>query len=275
VKPACSRMASTFPCSCCPCCSEQGDWNATRTPAWIAGMFSMDSTSERSFAMDEMCTALSRYCASFASRWPYSFTVEPQPLAVMTMASTSPRSASGHQASISARMSSRPASWSFRWKRSAPQQPLPAASINEMPIRSSTRAAAALMEGASAGCTQPASTSIFRRWRTGGQSPAFLFGRIFCCRDAGSSGRSRRPVFNKNENSRVLVKPNASTARFARSQAGRVVRSSTTARPMSARRPYCTPEGQVVSQARQVRQRSRCRRVLPVTGAPSSTRLIR
>ena len=33
---------------------------------------------------------------------------------------------------------------------------------------------------------------------------------------------------------------------------------------MSASRPYCTPDGQVVSQARQVRQRSRCRRVLAV-----------
>ena len=35
---------------------------------------------------------------------------------------------------------------------------------------------------------------------------------------------------------------------------------------MSASRPYWTPEGQVVSQARQVRQRSRCNCVLAVGG---------
>ena len=34
--------------------------------------------------------------------------------------------------------------------------------------------------------------------------------------------------------------------------------------------PYCTPDGQVVSKARQVRQRSRCRRVFAVGAAPSS-----
>src|SRR5205823_6584534 len=44
-----------------------------------------------------------------------------------------------------------------------------------------------------------------------------------------------------------------------------------TARPMSRSRPYCTPEGQALSHARQVRQRSRCSCVLEVTGAPSRT----
>ena len=46
----------------------------------------------------------------------------------------------------------------------------------------------------------------------------------------------------------------------------RSTRSSTTWRPMSSRRPYCTPDGQVVSQLRQVRQRSRCSCVFAVTG---------
>src|SRR5207247_829526 len=40
-----------------------------------------------------------------------------------------------------------------------------------MPMRSSTRAAAALMSGESAGCTQPASASIFRACRGAGQAP--------------------------------------------------------------------------------------------------------
>ena len=51
--------------------------------------------------------------------------------------------------------------------------------------------------------------------------------------------------------------------------------ASTTLRPMSTRRPYCTPDGQVVSQLRQVRQRSKCSRVTRVTGCPSSICLIR
>src|SRR5438034_1041736 len=41
-----------------------------------------------------------------------------------------------------------------------------------MPMRSSTRAAAALMSGESAGCTQPARASIFRACRGAGQAPA-------------------------------------------------------------------------------------------------------
>ena len=72
------------------------------------------TTSDRSRVMPAMRAALSRYAGSSARKWAYSLTVEPQPLAVMTIASTSPRSTAGHQASISARMSSRPPSWSLR-----------------------------------------------------------------------------------------------------------------------------------------------------------------
>ncbi len=72
------------------------------------------TTSERSLVSAEIFAALSRYAGSCCSRWPYSFTVAPQPLAVITIASTPPPSIIGHQASISARMSSRPASCSFR-----------------------------------------------------------------------------------------------------------------------------------------------------------------
>jgi hypothetical protein len=52
--------------------------------------------------------------------------------------------------------------------------------------------------------------------------------------------------------------------------AGRGLSRSTISRPMSMSRPYWTPEGQVVSQLRQVRQRSRWSRVTALTGRPSS-----
>ena len=177
---------------------------------------------------------------SCASRWPYSFTVTPQPLAVITIASTSPRSTSGHQASISARMSSRPSSWSFRWKRSAPQQPAPGASMSEMPRRSSTRAAAALIDGASAGCTQPPSTSILRAWRGAGHARR---GSASCAGSSasalrGSTGAAQLP---DPQRSARTARCAAGRRRARRASAGpsgpRAVRCSTTARPMSTSRP--------------------------------------
>ena len=48
----------------------------------------------------------------------------------------------------------------------------------------------------------------------------------------------------------------------------RPIRATATSRPISSSFAYSTPDGQVVSQARQLRQRSRCRRVaLPAAGA--------
>jgi hypothetical protein len=184
----------------------------------------------------------------------------------MTIASTSRPEVSGHQASIRARMSSRPASWSFRWKRTPPQQPAPGTSSNETPMRSSTRAAAALIEGASEGCTHPRSAIMRRAWRGSGQAPA---GRVPGALPTSWPSRSATP------NRPLRGRPKDRTARFTRSTTPRRVFASTTARPMSSSRPYCTPDGHVVSHARQVRQRSRCRRVLSVTGAPSSARFIR
>ena len=66
-----------------------------------------------------------------------------------------------------------------------------------------------------------------------------------------------------------------SAQRCAASAGARPTFASTTRRPMSSSRPYCTPDGHVVSQLRQVRQRSRCSCVFAVTGAPSSTCLMR
>ena len=46
-------------------------------------------------------------------------------------------------------------------------------------------------------------------------------------------------------------------------------------RPRSTMRPYCTPDGQAVSQARQVRHRSRCSTVAVPAGPPSTSCLTR
>jgi hypothetical protein len=209
-------------------------------------------------------------------------TVTPQPEAFMTIASTgpwllSPGSTSGHHASTLRRMSASPPSWSLRWLRIAPQQPAPSATSVWMPAASSTRAVALLTLGIIAGCTQPASISTRRGCSRVGQrrarTPRLAAGTLFFS-VWGSSGRTAWPSFIAGPN-RGEVRPSLRSQRTARSGAGRGTRSSTMRRPMSTSCPYCTPEGQVVSQLRQVRQRSRCCCVLRVTGAPSSTCLIR
>ena len=261
---------------CWPCCSVQGDWRATRATAVRCAIASAEMTSQRSFANAEMRAAFSRYSGSRASKWPYSLTVTPHPLAVMTSASMAPLSTIGHHASMSARMSSRPASWRLRWKRMPPQQPAPGASRSDTPSRSRTRAAAALMPGARIGWTQPPSTSIFLPWRGVGHGPeARAFTGIFAFNARGKNGRHRRPSDRATAKRPVCGSNKNIAARRSRSHGARSVRSSTSARPMSTSLPYCTPEGQVVSQARHVRQRSRCSRVRAVTSAPSSARLIR
>src|SRR5258708_36246067 len=100
-----------------PCCNEQGEWNATRGFAVLAGerdevgeeseerrtssslSISAKMTSLMSFDSSEILAAFSAYCASCISRCPYSLTMVPQPLAVMTTASAS-ASMGGHQASM-------------------------------------------------------------------------------------------------------------------------------------------------------------------------------
>ena len=93
-------------------------------------------------------------------------------------------------------------------------------------------------------------------------------------RIAGSKARTDWPSFmagaNKGED-----KPSFKAQRTVCSAAGRGTFSSTSLRPMSTKWPYCTPLGQVVSQLRQVRQRSKCSWVSRVGATPSSTCLIR
>ncbi|CFW16755.1 Uncharacterised protein [Bordetella pertussis] len=69
--------------------------------------------------------------------------------------------------------------------------------------------------------------------------------------------------------------PLRSASRRSLSPSRRGTRSWTSWRPISTSRPYSTPDGQVVSQLRQVRQRSRCCWVAWVGSLPSSSCLIR
>ncbi len=125
-----------------------------------------------------------------------------------------------------------------------------------MPSASNTRSVAALMFGAIAGCTQPASISILRGCGVPGVRPACCAAGTLAFNEAGSSGRASWPSFIAGPNS-GLVSPAFSAPRTRRAPNGRGTCSSTTLRPMSTSRPYCTPDGQVVSQLRQVRHRSR------------------
>jgi hypothetical protein len=79
----------------------------------------------------------------------------------------------------------------------------------------------------------------------------------------GSSGRTSWPSAMAGANSGE-GRPSFSAQRSTFSLAGRGTFWSTILRPISSRCPYCTPLGQVVSQLRQVRQRSRCIWVLRV-----------
>ena len=190
------------------------------------------------------------------------------------MASTSPDSTSGHQASMLARMWSLPPSWSFRWNLSAPQQPALGAVTAWMPAASSTRAVAVLMLGLMLGCTHPASISTLRACCAVGQAPASCGAGTLAFRLSGSRPRTIWPIFmagaNKGEGS-----PSLSAQRTSCSPTGRSTLASTSLRPMSTRWPYCTPLGHVLSQLRQVRHRSRCCWVLRVGVCPSNTCLIR
>ncbi len=156
----------------------------------------------------------------------------------------------------------------------APQQPAAFGRSVSMPSASSTRAVAVLMFGAIAGCTQPSSSSTFFSCVRAGHAPGRVRSGTLAFSEPGSSGRTSWPTAIAGANA-TLVRPSFSAVRIRRSPAGRTTWSSTILRPMSTRRPYCTPDGQVVSQLRHVRQRSRCTCVERVTSLPSSTCFIR
>ena len=140
---------------------------------------------------------------------------------------------------------------------------------SEMPMRSSTRAIAASMFGASDGCTQPSSTSILRACRGAGHAPAARAPGMRSRQLARQQPREHaRRASAPSPNSAVdsSAAPQRPALRRPRPACARPV-ARRCLRPMSSSRPYCTPDGQVVSQLRQVRQRSRCSCVFAVTGA--------
>jgi glycolate oxidase iron-sulfur subunit len=126
-----------------------------------------------------------------------------------------------------------------------------------LPAASSTRAVALLILGIMAGCTQPASMSTRRACVRVGQTPASCTAGTLFFSACGSRPRTSCPIFMAGANSGE-VRPSFKIQRTARSITGRCTLASTILRPMSSRWPYCTPLGQVLSQLRQVRQRSRC-----------------
>jgi hypothetical protein len=143
-----------------------------------------------------------------------------------------------------------------------------------MPAASSTRAVALLMLGIIDGCTQPASINTLRACSRFGHSPASWRTGTLLLSFCGNAPRTAWPSFMAGPN-KGDVSPSFKVQRNAFAAAPRSTFSSTILRPMSTRCPYSTPLGQVLSQLRQVRQRSRCNCVLRVGASPSSICLIR
>ncbi len=113
-----------------------------------------------------------------------------------------------------------------------------------------------------------------RAWRGAGHSPAATRDGTSARRAAGNSARTVRPRPSSAANTMVRVITARSDQRVMRCSGERPIRATATSRPISSSFAYSTPDGQVVSQARQVRQRSRWRRVRTVASLPSSICLI-
>ena len=192
------------------------------------------------------------------------------------MASIAPDSSCGHQASILRRaLSSAPARIMQMVTDGAAASRASRRPRACTPMASSTRAVAASIDGASAGWVQPLSSSTLRACTRRGQAPAAAAAQVCCAAPAGmrKAQRAAQAQCGAEQPRRVSTFAQQPVQQaFIIQAAG--TSDSTTARPISSRWPYSTPDGQVVSQARQVRQRSRCSWVLRVAGVPSSTCLI-
>ena len=229
-----------------------------------------------------------------ASRAPYSFSDEPQPAALTTMASIpAPRTCRSAARRTAAPRPRRPLC-----THSAPQQPCPRGITTSQPSAASTRAVAALTSGKNAPWTQPVSMPDHgRRVAARGDrarqpgtaaaaagrarpSPAAAAaaGPAAGARDdlrqpaglVGRSGAAQRPqpprVGEQREDRRAQRPLRAAAA---------ACRRSTCARVCSISRSYCTPDGQAVTQAMQPRHASKCPTIVGVSGSPSSACCIR
>ena len=147
-----------------------------------------------------------------------------------------------------------------------------------MPAASNTRAVAVLILGNIEGCTQPASIKTLRAWVCVGHiTPlrcATCGAGTLAFRLVGNTPRTAWPNFIAGANSGD-GRPSFKAQRSMRSPIGRSTLASTNLRPISTKCPYCTPLGQVVSQLRQVKQRSKWIWVLRVGVSPSKTCFIK
>src|SRR5690554_8221005 len=114
-----------------------------------------------------------------------------------------------------------------------------------------------------------------RLWLEAGQGLACRRGGTLVRSFSGSIGRNACPARSSKPNNRRLGSTRVSAQRNHFSFGLRGSSSSSKPRLISTRRPYWTPEGHVVSQLRQVRQRSRCSRVFSVTRSEERNIFIR
>src|SRR5271154_986465 len=119
----------------------------------------LQRTSVMSLHLAEKAAARAAHWGSSRRRWPYSFMVEPQPAALMTMVSTL---AASNMAMMVRAMA---AAWSSRpeWTMRAPQQGWFSGVITSQPSAARTRAVAALTWEKKTDWTQPASMPTRKR----------------------------------------------------------------------------------------------------------------
>ena len=159
----------------------------------------------------------------------------PQPLAVNTMDSA-PASMCGQSASMAFRICVSASSEAAMCRLMAPQQ-ASGEGISSMPKRSSTRAAAALMSGASPGCTQPCQMSILRLCVFPGQGPATRRRGMRTRRFRGSRDRRACPVRSSAVNRRLCGTSARTVRRAILWPIGLGASRSASSRPTSSSRP--------------------------------------
>ena len=159
----------------------------------------------------------------------------PQPLAVNTMDSA-PASICGQSASMARLMCARASSLAAMCRLMAPQQPS-GAGMSSTPNRSNTRAAAALMSGASPGCTQPCQTSILRLCVCAGQRFATRRRGMRTRRFRGSRDLRACPVRSSAVNRRLCGTSARTVRRASLWPIGRGASRSASSRPTSSSRP--------------------------------------
>ena len=187
----------------------------------------------------------------------------PQPEAFMTIASSAgSRCAATRHRYCGGHLSSAPPGSSVWWRMRAAAA---AARASDQPGCRVSRARArwphrCWVPGSAA--RSPASSSIRRACCRVGHAPGVAARRNLRAQCGWQQRAQQRDSGPGPVRTSGPAQSRAHQRRASRCASGRRTRCCATSRPMSTRRPYCTPDGQVVSQFRQVRQRSRCSCVL-------------